>query len=259
MTGFGVLLGKELREQLRTYRLPVVAIVFLLFGITSPVLARYTKELIDALGAQATAGMKIVLPPPTVADAVNQLLKNLVQFGILIAILLAMGTVASEKDRGTAGLILTKPASRLAFLAAKLVAISVTLAVAVAVGCAIAYVYTLLLFEGASLPVVGYIEMAILMWLAITAYASLTFLGSTLTRSAVAGAGIGFVALIVTGIVGGLPTIGKYMPITLTTPAANLGIGAPVGGDLTGPVLAGVLFVVVPFALAWLSFRHQEL
>lgn len=259
MTGFTVLLGKELREQLRTYRLPVVTIVFLLFGILSPVLARYTKELIGALGSQATGGIQIVVPPPSVADAVDQLLKNLSQFGILIAILLAMGTVASEKERGTAGLILTKPASRLSFLLAKLIAIGATLAVAVGVGCAIGYVYILLLFEGASLPPGGYAEMAFLLWLAIFAYAAPTFLGSTLTRSAAAGAGIGFVALIVTGIIGALPTIGKYMPLTLTTPAAKLAAGESPGVDLAGPLVATLLFVAVPFALAWLSFRRQEL
>ncbi len=259
MTGFGALLGKKLREQWRTYRLPVVTIVFLLFGIMSPALARYTKELIDALGAQAAGGMQIVIPPPTVADSIGQLLKNLGQFGILIAILLGMGTVASEKERGTAGLILTKPASRLAFLLAKLVAIGITLAVAVAVGCAMGYVYTLLLFDGASLPLGGFVAMAVLLWLAILAYASLTFLGSTLTNSAAAGAGIGFVALVLTGIVAALPTVGRYMPIALTDPASNLALGTPVHGDLAGPVVAAVLFVVVPLALAWLSFRRQEL
>jgi ABC-2 type transport system permease protein len=259
MSGFGVLLSKELREQLRTYRLPVVAVVFLLFGITSPVLARFTKELLDALGAQAAGGIQINVPPPTPADAVGQLLKNLSQFGILIAILLAMGVVSTEKERGTAALILTKPASRLSFLLAKFVAIGVNLAIAVALACAVGYVYTELLFESAQLPIGGYVAMAILLWVAIFAYAALTFLGSTLTRSSAAGAGIGFVALIVTGIIAALPTIGPYMPISLISPAANLAIGAPAGGDLVGPLVAAALFVVVPFALAWLSFRRQEL
>jgi len=259
MSGFGVLLGKELSEQIRTYRLPVVAVVFLLFGILSPVLARYIKELLDALGTQATGGIQVIVPEPTVADAIGQLLKNLSQFGILIAILLAMGTVAAEKERGTAALVLTKPASRLAFLLAKLVAIGVTLAVAVAAGTGIAAIYTLLLFEGATLPAAGYVEMAALLWLTTFAYAALTFLGSTLTRSAMAGAGIGFVALVVTGVIGGLPVIGRYMPTSLVGPAANLGAGLPAGVDLPGPVLATMGWVVVPFVVAWLSFRGQEL
>ena len=113
VTGFGVLLRKELLEQWRTLRLPVIAAVFVLIGLGSPLLARFTPELVEALGG---AQFQIVLPPPTTADAVDQLIKNVSQFGILVAVLLAMGSVATEKERGTAGLILTKPASRGAFL-----------------------------------------------------------------------------------------------------------------------------------------------
>ncbi len=259
MSGFRVLLLKELREQLRTYRLPVVAIVFLLLGITSPVLARYIKELLDALGTQTTGSIQIVVPDPTAADAVNQLLKNLGQFGVLVAILLAMGTVAAEKERGTAAFILTKPASRLAFLLAKFFAIGVTLAVAAALGCAVGGLYTVLLFPGANVPLFGWVAMAVLLWLSLFAFAALTFLGSTITNSAAGGAGFGFLALLVTGIVGALPTIGGYMPTSLLNPAGNLALGAPSGISLAVPVIVAVVFVALPFGLALLSFRRQEL
>jgi ABC-2 type transport system permease protein len=259
MSGFAVLLGKELREQLRTYRLPVAAVVFVILGISSPALARYTKELIDLLGAQAAGGIQITLPDPTVADAVGQLIKNLGQFGILMAILLAMGTVASEKERGTAALILTKPASRLAFLLAKFVAIGITLAVATALACTFGWIYTVLLFEGATPPAAGFAVLAVLLWLELCAFGSLTFLGSSLTSSAAGGAGFGFVALLLTGILGALPGVGSYVPTALSLPAANMALGAPAGADLFGPLLATALFICVPFALAWLSFRRQEL
>jgi hypothetical protein len=39
MTRFGVLLRKDFREQWRTLRLPVVAIIFFAVGLVSPVLA----------------------------------------------------------------------------------------------------------------------------------------------------------------------------------------------------------------------------
>jgi len=259
MKGFRVLLGKELREQIRTYRLPVAAIVFLLFGISSPVLARYTKELLNLLGSQATGGIQFVLPDPTAADAIGQLLKNVGQFGILMAILLAMGAVATEKDRGTAALILTKPAWRLSFLLAKLVAIGITLGVSVAVAFVFGWIYTVALFDNAALNLVGYVAMAVFLWLTILAYAALTLLGSTLTSSTAGGAGFGFVALIVTGVVAALPTIGAFMPTALNGPAANLALGLPIGVDLWQPLLGTLLFIVVPFALAWLSFRRQEL
>jgi ABC-2 type transport system permease protein len=122
MMGFGVLLKKELREQLRTGRFVAVAAVFVLFGILGPLTDRFMKQLFDLIGSES-GGMSFQVPPPSLAGASAQILKNLSQFGIMCALLLAMGSVAWEKDRGTAGMILTKPASRAAFLAAKLVAI----------------------------------------------------------------------------------------------------------------------------------------
>ena len=127
MNGFAILLRKELLEAWRTRRLPVVAVLFLVVGIVSPLTARYLPEIIKALGGQ----VQISIPTPVAADALAQLQKNLGQLGALAAIALAMGSVSGELDRGTAALVLAQPATRAAFLGAKLVAIGVVLGVSV--------------------------------------------------------------------------------------------------------------------------------
>jgi ABC-2 type transport system permease protein len=253
MTGFAALLRKELLEQWRTTRLPVVATVFLLVGLSSPLLARFTPEIIKAV---ASGQFQITLPTPTSADAYDQLAKNLGQFGALIAVLLAMGSVATEKERGTAALILTKPAGRGAFLAAKLVAIATTLGIATAIAAAGAWFYTLVLFE--PLPLAGFAAAAALQWLALVAYAAITFLGSTLTRSALAAAGLGVAAFIVMGILSIVPTVGRYLPTGLGAPARGLALGLP-GVDAIGPTIAAVLLIGALAGIAWLAFRRQEL
>ena len=93
----------------------MVGVAFLAFGIASPRLARYTQELVRALAGDQ---FQLTAPPPTQADAVAQFLKNIGQTGILAAVLLAMGSVATEKERGIVALILSKPASRAGCLAA---------------------------------------------------------------------------------------------------------------------------------------------
>ncbi|HET9436280.1 MAG TPA: ABC transporter permease subunit [Candidatus Limnocylindrales bacterium] len=253
MTGFAALLRKELLEQWRTTRLPVVATVFLLVGLSSPLLARFTPEIIEAVGGSQ---FQIVIPTPTAADAYDQLSKNLGQFGILIAVLLAMGSVATEKERGTAALILTKPAGRGAFLVAKLVAIATTLGVSTAIAAAGAWFYTLVLFE--PLPVAGFAAAAVLLWLSLVAFAAITFLGSTLTRSALAAAGLGVAAFIVLGILSIVPAIAPYLPTGLATPARGLALGQA-GVDALGPTVAAVALVAGLVLVAWLSFRRQEL
>jgi ABC-2 type transport system permease protein len=256
MMGFTVLLKKELREQLRTGRMVAVAAVFVLFGILGPLTDRFMKELFDAIGTQG-GGMTFQVPAPSLAGASVQILKNLSQFGIMCALLLAMGSVAWEKERGTAGMILTKPASRAAFLAAKLVAISINLALSVALGCGLAYVYVALLYP-AAFPLGGYVAMSLLLWWMLVIFAAITMLGSTITRSAIAAAGIGLVALLVLGIVGALPLIGPWMPSSLGGPASDLVLGKD-PGFILGPILFNIALVPVLFAATWLTFRHQEL
>ncbi|HXX60717.1 MAG TPA: ABC transporter permease subunit [Candidatus Sulfotelmatobacter sp.] len=253
MTGFMVLLRKELLEQWRTTRLPIVATVFLLVGLSSPLLARFTPEILQAVGGSQ---FNISLPTPTAADAYDQLAKNVGQFGALIAVLLAMGAVATEKERGTAALLLTKPAGRGAFLIAKLVAIATTLGLATLIAAAGGWFYTLVLFQ--ALDVAGFAAAAVLMWLSLVAFAAITLLGSTLTRSAVAAAGIGLVAFVVIGIVSVVPGLGPYLPTGLGAPARSLALGLP-GPDALGPAVAAVVLIVALVAVSWLAFRDQEL
>jgi ABC-2 type transport system permease protein len=256
MMGFRVLLLKELREQLRTSRLVAVSVVFIFFGILGPVTDRYMKELIDAIGTQS-GGFSVQVPPPTLDGALIQITKNLSQFGIICALLLGMGSVAWEKERGTAGMILTKPASRAAFLAAKLVAISFTLGIATALGTGVAYVYTLILYPTV-FPLAGYIAMAALLWWILVGFTAITLLGSTITRSAIAAAGIGLVALLVMGIVGALPVIGPYMPSSLGEPARAFAMGQDPGWFI-GPLAFNLALVPALFVITWLVFRRQEL
>ena len=78
MTGFTVLLRKELAEAWRTRRLPVVAGLFVVIGMISPLTARYLREILQAaLGDQLT----IPIPAPTAIMAVEQLQKNLAPAG----------------------------------------------------------------------------------------------------------------------------------------------------------------------------------
>ncbi len=257
MTGLRVLLGKELREAWRTRRLPVVAILFVIVGILSPLTARYLNEILEvALAGQ----LPMALPDPTIATVVEQLQKNLGQLGALAAIALAMGSVAGELDKGTAALILAQPVTRPAFLLAKLVALAVVLLVCTVLGVAVAWIYTAILFEPASIG--GWLAFAVLAWLALLAWASITFLASTVTGSTTAAAGLGFVALIVLSLLAVLPALDHVLPTGLALPASLLAAGndgAVEVGNLATAVAGTVVLVVACAAGAIASLRRREL
>jgi ABC-2 type transport system permease protein len=256
MSTFATLVTKELRESWRTRRLPVVAGLFAILGMISPLTARYLPDILKAtLGDQLT----IPIPPPTAEMALAQLQKNLGQLGALAAIALAMGSVAGELERGTAALVLAQPVTRRAFLAAKLVALGVVLAVSTALAVGIAWVYTAVLFEPG--PVGGWLAMAALAWLALAAWGALTFLASAATGSATAAAGLGFVGLVGLSIAAAVPAFDRYLPTGLAAPGIGLASGAA-DVDLAklATAIAGTLAIIaISAAGAFAAFRTREL
>lgn len=259
MRGLSILLAKEMLESWRTLRLPVVAGLFVLVGLSSPLLARFLPEIIEAAAGDVLGSIPI--PTPTAADAVDQVQKNLAQFGALAAIILAMGSVATEVERGTAAFILARPVGRGAFLAAKAVSIGLILGVSVALAIGLGWLYTAILFEPQAAG--GWVALAILTWLALAAWAALTFLASTVTGSSAAAAGLGFVALLALSIVGAIPTVARFTPAGLAAPAAALATGrstvGDLGADLWIPVVATVALIAVALAAAAVAFRRREL
>jgi ABC-2 type transport system permease protein len=255
MDGFAIFLRKELRESLRTNRLLVVVAIFAVLGIISPLSAKYTPELLKALGT-SSSGVTVILPTPTVKDAITQFIKNVAGTAILVAILLPMGLVAREKERGTAAFVLTKPLTRPAFLTAKLLALGLTLTAGVAIGALATYWYTALLFTPIAFG--GFFAASLLVLLSLLVYASFTFLGSTLMSAQLPAVGIGIAGWIVISILGVFPGIEQYTPAGLLDPASQLALGlAP--QHLWVSVAASVALGAVVLLAAWLSFRRQEL
>ena len=249
---FWVALNKELLELWRTYRALVVGAVLLAFGLLSPLTAKLTPELIRLIpNGDQLAGL---IPAPTALDAVGQYLKNMSQFAVILALLLTMGAITQEKERGTAAMMLSKPLPRWAFLAAKFAALGLIFAVGLLLAGAGAYYYTWLLFGPLDLAAWAGLNGLLLLFTLV--YVALTLLCSVLTRSQAAAGGIAFGALILLAILGAIPQIGRYLPGELVTWAGRLFAG----GASAWPALAVSLgLIAVALAAAWWRFERQEL
>jgi ABC-2 type transport system permease protein len=251
---FFIELRKELTEQWRTRRFLIVAAVLVAFGLTSPLLAKFTPDLLKSIPNMpaALAGM---IPTPSLADAVGQYIKNMGQFGILLALLMSMGSVAQEKERGTAAMTLTHPVSRLNFLLAKFAALGIMFVFALFVAALGCWYYTLLLFE--ALPLGPYLALNGLILVVFLVYISVALLCSTLVRTQATAAWLAFAALVVVAGAGSLPRIGDYFPGRLLGWGANivLGTGDPAWQALG--ISGGIILLAL--AAAVFSFARQEI
>ena len=245
---------KEMMEQWRTYRILIVAAVFTAFGLASPLLAKFTPEMLKAIPG-VPAGILGAIPAPTVADAITQYVKNMNQFGILLALLLAMGMVVQEKERGTAAFFLTRPVSRETFLLAKFAALSVNFIGSLALAASGCWYYTMVLFE--PLAWGPFLALNGLMLVGFLVYMALALLSSTIARTNGMAVGLAFVALIAVSAIGAFPTTGEYMPGRLFSWGATL----MMGGTGTAWPAYGISLGIVVLALlaACIIFRRQEL
>ena len=248
---------KEFIQLWRVKHVIVVAAVFILFGMLSPLLAYLTPQILGSIeGAEMFADL---IPTPTVADAVGQYVKNLTQFGFLMVILLGMGAIAGEKEKGAAALILSKPLPRWAFVLSKFTAQTALYIGGFLVGMLGAYYYTWFLFGPVDLGAFAFSNLLLLAW--FMPFVAVTLLGSALTRSLAAGGGValgGSVALLLTGY---LPKIGPLFPGSLLGWATQVGMGvgdAPIAPQAGALAASGVITLVcILGALA--AFERQEL
>jgi ABC-2 type transport system permease protein len=249
---FWVALRKELLEQWRSYRALVAAAVLLSFGLLSPLTAKFTPELIRLVpnGDQIAS----LIPAPTMLDAVAQYLKNMSQFAVILALLLTMGAVTQEKERGTAAMMLSKPLPRWAFLAAKFAALGLTFAASLALAGAGAYYYTWLLFG--PLDPAAWAALNGLLLVFTLVFVALTLLCSVLARSQAAAGGLAFGLLIVLTILGAIPQVGHYLPGDLVSWAAHLIAGGPAAWPA---LVVSLVLIAGAMAAAWWRFERQEL
>lgn len=245
---------KEWTESLRSYRLLIVVVVLIFFGLTSPL---QTKLLPQVLSAALPPGIDIssIMPTPTVSDAIAQYIKNMSQFNLILALLLGMGAVAQEKDKGTAAMMLVKPLPRASFLGAKFLGLAAVFAIAIAIAGIGSYYYTGLLFE--SMQVLPWLMLNLFLFLYVLVILAITLFCSTITKSQAAAGGMAVGIIVIGFILGIIRNFGKYLPGELNSWSARLMHGTTNGS--WAALAVTIVLIVVPLLAAWLIFRGQEL
>lgn len=184
-------------------------------------------------------------------------------FGTIGVVIAMQGIIIDEKKSGTAAWIMSKPASRPAFILAKLVAnVFALFVILLLVQGAVAYLQ-LTLYNGSAPPLIPFVSGMALLGLHMLFYLTLTLMLGTLLsdRGPVIGIPIGilFSAMFLMGYVGQIAYLMPWMIIPSGS-VQGLAIEVMLGQPLTTitPILATVVWIVVFVGVALWRFEREE-
>jgi len=234
---------KEFQFQWRTKRVLIVVAIFLVFGMLSPVIAKFTPELISSL--EETAAFADLIPEPSVIDSINQYVSNLTQFGFILVILLGMNAVAGEKEKGTAAMVLSKPIPRWSFILSKYIAQGTVYLLAISLAGLAAYYYTSYLFDGLQFSGFALANFLLFLWLMV--FAAVSLLGSSIGKTTAAAAGIALLGGIILLLSSAIPRYGALFTSGLISwaTASSMNIEGVASGGALAMALGLILLMLV--------------
>lgn len=212
MKAFLAFTGKEFTEYIRTYKLLILLIVFMIFGFLSPITAKYLPQIFEMAGLDPEA---MGMSDPTAADSFAQFFKNVGQMGLLVVVIIFSGIMANEFSKGTLVNMLTKGLKRPTVILSKWVSSVLCWTAAYAICLGISYGYTAFYFD-----ITGYqnqVAAFFALWLYGVLLLVLVILGGTLFKNVYGSLLLtGGVAVVLT-LLNLIPSIQKFNPASLAS------------------------------------------
>lgn len=254
MRSFYAFLKKERMELTRTGRLTILLIVYILFGIMNPAIAKLTPWLMKTMSESLEAsGLTIAEVTVNALTSWEQFYKN-IPLALIILVLILCGTFTTEYQKGTLIPILTRGLARHKILAAKGIVLLLlwTLCYWLCFGITFAYsawfwdnsIASHLLFSGAAYWLFG-------IWVL-----SLLILCSTLAKNSTGVLlGTGGIVLVLY-LLSLLPALKNYLPTKLMSAGALLS-GSTATVDYQPAIWITLALTVLAGGVAVLIFERR--
>lgn len=254
MNGLLAFTKKEFMEQLRSYRAYILLAVLFLFGMSSPLFAKLTPEVLSHMSMQ---GVTITIPKPTVLDAWAQFFKNISQMGVVVLLLIFAGTLSQEFSKGTLTLPLSKGLSRGAVIGAKFFTAAVTWTAGYALAALTSCGYTQYLFGRYAEPRLFFSLFCL--WLFGIFLLAVLLLASTAVPGSYGGLLLTAAVLGILLVAGAFPRLQKWDPVTLASQNSAVLASAKAAGDLTAAVWVTLIASACCLVAALLVFRRKNI
>ena len=249
-------LKKEWLDLLRSGRGMILLIVFILFGIMNPAIAKLTPWMMEMMAdSLESTGVVITEVHVDALTSWTQFYKN-IPMGLIIFILLFSGSFTAEYQKGTLIPVLTKGLSRWKIVLSKGVLVFLSWTICYWMCFGITYAYNAFYWDNSIAVYSGFAAMCY--WLFGLWVVSLMVLFSTLFSSNISvllGTGGSVLAAYLIGL---LPQLESYTPMKLTE-SITLLTGLQKPGDYVTSIALSAFMIGIFLGLAILLFKNRRI
>jgi ABC-2 type transport system permease protein len=260
MNATRALFRKEFLEQWRTNKVLILAASFFLLGVSGPLSLKFLPEIMKMSGESSGLSISLIRKL-TATDYQLNFFSQMSSMPMLILILVAMGAIAGERERGTHVFVLTKPVSKTQFIVTKYLTYLTVLAGALLIALLGGIYYSAIFTD------INQIQFGPFFLAGLTVFSYMAFmlamiiLSSSLFRSALAAGGLSFLVYLVCTIGSGLlpSKIGNWLPFGFIGQAQQAFAGKLSAGEQLLPALVGFALSAIVIAIACFTAEQREI
>jgi|GEM_PF-3012382 len=116
MRNLSILMKKDFIELIRTKKVLILSLVFLLFAMSSPLLAFYMPQIIASVGGELQG---LQLPDPSITDSYTQFASNISQLCAYVLLVLYAGQIVTERKKGQLTTLMNNGVTKAQFVLSK--------------------------------------------------------------------------------------------------------------------------------------------
>lgn len=199
----------ELLRLWRTKRWLALLAAFTIFGFLGPIMARYISELIGSTAGNLT----IIIPPPIPADGFTNYIKNSMQVGLIVAVVVAAGALAIDAKTGLSIFYKTRILQPAKLVLPRYVVVTLAVEAAFIIGTLVAWYETAILLG--PVPPVQLLIGTLYICLYLAFAMAVVAVSGTVARSVIGTVGIALTAILFMPIIGIVHLVSKWVPSAL--------------------------------------------